>query len=68
MSSIKNEEVGSFGYGFRVIRHADSRTEFQPTTLIKNVPIEFIIMQMQVFLDDAKKEYHDKYGGSAKEE
>ena len=69
MSNIKSEEIRSFGYGFKVIQHADSQTEFQPTTIIKNVPIEFIIMQMQVFLDDAKKEYHDKYSKrSAKEE
>ena len=62
MSNDGNEELGSFGYGFKVIRRADGRLEFRPTTIIKNVPIEFIIMQMQVFLDDLKKEYHDKHG------
>ena len=57
-----NEEIiGSFGYGFKVIRRTDGRIEFQPTTILKNVPIEFIIMQMQVYLDDLKKEYHEKY-------
>ena len=69
MSNRKGEEAGSFGYGFKVIQHADSQTEFQPTTIIKNVPMEFIIMQMQVFLDDIKKQYRDKHSKrSAKEE
>jgi hypothetical protein len=63
-----NEEVGSFGYGFRVISRRDGIIEFQPTTIIKSVPTEFIIMQMQVFLDDLKKEYHGKYGKTSSRE
>lgn len=65
---MKSKEVGSFGYGFKVIRHDDERIEFQPTVIIKNVPSEFIIMQMQVFLDDLKKEYHDQHGRKQSED
>lgn len=66
--SNSEEIIGSFGYGFKVIRHADGRIEFQPTTVIKNVPIEFIVMQMQVYLDDLKKEYYEKHGRKPSED
>jgi len=62
MPEEANEEIGSFGYGIRVIRRSDGRIEYQPATIVKNIPIEIVIMQMQVFLDDLKKEYHDKHG------
>lgn len=68
MPSTESEEIGSFAYGFKVMSHADGRIEFRPTTVIKNVPIEFIIMQVQVFFDDLKKEYHSKYGKRSAEE
>jgi len=68
MSNVEGEEIGSFGYGFKLIRLNDGRLEFQPTTIIKNVPVEFIIMQMQVFLDDMKKEYNKKHGRKQSED
>ena len=61
-TDMASEEIGSFGYGFKVLHHDDGRIEFQPTTIIKNVPIEFIIMQIEVFLENLKKEYHEIHG------
>lgn len=65
---MEGEEIGSFGYGFKMLRYHDNQLEFQPTVIVKNVPIEFIIMQLQVYLDDLKKEYHQKHGRKNSEE
>ncbi len=62
MSDGTNEEIGAFGYGIKVLRHTDGQIEYQPHAIIKNVPIEIVIMQMEVFLENLKKEYHEKYG------
>lgn len=64
MPNEESDEIGSFGYGFKLVKRADGELEFQPIIINKNVPIEFVIMQMQIYLDDLKRDYHDKYGKS----
>lgn len=57
-----DDELGVFGFGIRVVRRHDGRIEYQPHIIIKNVPIEIVMAQVEVFLEDLRKEYHSKYG------
>ncbi len=61
-------EIGGFGYGIRVIRHSDGKVEYQANSVNKNVPTEIVIMQMEVFLNELKKEYFERYGKKSSKE
>ncbi len=65
MLNEENRENGFFGYGFRAIRNDDGKITFYPTTVIKNVPIEVVTMQIEVLLKDLKKSYYDQHRGNA---
>ena len=62
MLEEENKEEGFFSYGFKLIKRGENQIEFQPATIIKDVPKEFVIMQMQVYLDDLKEDYHNQHG------
>ncbi len=57
-----------FGYGFKVLDSISDQPEFESIILIKNIPKEFIIMQLQVFLDDLKEDYHNQHGRKQQED
>ena len=66
--SEEPSEIGGFGYGIRVLRHSDGRVEYQIHSVNKNVPTEIVIMQMEVFLNDLKREYSEKHGKKSSKE
>lgn len=65
MEEEAGEEIGTFVYGIRVIRKPDGNTKYQYHKTIKNLPLEIVIMQISVFLNDLKKQYHNKYSGKS---
>ena len=62
------DDLGAFGWGIRVVRRADGNVDYQPHTIMRNIPIEIVIMQMHVFLETLKKDYADRYGKSSTSE
>lgn len=67
MVTGEDEELGVFGYGIKVVRRPDGRIEYQPHTVIKSIPIEIVIMQLEVFLRDLKQQYHNKHSAGSSE-
>ncbi len=54
-------EIGAFAFGIRLIRQPDGSVKYQTDSVNKNVPVEIVIMQMKIFLNDLEKEYSDRY-------
>lgn len=55
------DEIGAFAFGIRLIRQPDGSIEYKTDSVNRNVPVEIVIMQMKVFLNDLEKEYSDRY-------
>lgn len=54
-------EISRFGFGIKLLRHQDGKTEFQTQSANEGVPIEIVIMQMRAFLNNLDREYFDNF-------
>ena len=68
MDEETSEKVGYFVFGVTAIERADGQFTYRPQSITNNIPAEVAIMQMDVFLKEMKKVYHNTYRGTSPKE
>ena len=67
MPEEQPSEIGRFGFGIKLLRHADGRIEYETQSVNDGILIEMVIMQMKAFLNGLQKDYFDNFDkGSSK--